>query len=207
MTRAVKPMVVILALLLAGTTSSQAQTQSQPCVTYFLMYQFDSELGLIPIPALTTDQAKWLQKKAKKKYPGFCLDAERATYVLVTFRWTEERQRTVTRTKSASTTGPVPIVVGVTASGPGRPGQPIWGTEVETFVTTWQEEETQVVHEPHALIFAFETKDGQPLSATSELRSALAPVRGVGRTATKHALEQAFEFLTLKRKARADEDK
>ena len=172
------------------------------------MYQFDSELGLLPIPALTKDQHKWLQKKAKKNYPGFCLDAQRATHVMVTIQWTEDKQRTVTRTQHAYTTGPVTSVVGSTAQSLGQPAQPIWGTELKTFVTTWQERETEVVHEPRALILTFETKDGKPLSATSELKpEPTTRVKGVGRKGAKDALEQTFEFLSLIQKARANEIK
>ena len=108
---------------------------------------------------------------------------------MVTFQWAENQERTVTRTESAITTGPVTTVVGQSNSGPGQPAQPIWRTQLGTFVTTWQVQTNETVREPHALVLVFETKDGKPLSPVTELRSdPVLQSKGVGKNAGRDAL-------------------
>jgi len=206
MTPSIRKFLAAALLMLIGGVFCIAQQAAGSCSTYFVMYQFDQKLGLILFPALTVDQAKWLEKKGRKKYPSYCVDVDKATYVMVTFRWTEEKQQTSTKTRSAYTRGPVPAVVGLSSSGPGNPAQPIWGTQIATFVTTWQENETEIIPEPHALILTFATKDGKPLSATTELKpEPVTRVKGVGRKGSKDALETTLEFLELMRKAHAND--
>jgi len=189
----------IFALLLAGIAPVYAQEPGQPCNTYFTMYVYDQRIGLILAPGMTSDQSQWFLNKAKKKYPRFCANTQRATYLMVTFRWAENQEQTATRTESAVTTGPVTTVVGQSSSGPGQPAQPIWRTQLGTFVTTWKTQVNEVVQEPHAQILVFETKDGNPLSPTTQLR--LAPVleaKGVGKYASRDALEFVLQHWDMK---------
>ena len=186
-------------LLLVGTASAFAQKPTMPCDTYFTMYVWDQRVRLILAPGMTTDESHWFQSKGKKKYPNFCISTARATYVMVTFRWTEDRQRAVTRTESAVTTGPVTTVVGQSSSGPGQPAQPIWGTQLGTLVTTWSREVNETVPEQHSLVLVFETKDGRPLSPTTELRSdPVLRATGVGRNAGRDALEFVLKNWSMK---------
>jgi hypothetical protein len=193
---------IIAALLVAGTASAFAQEPAPPCNTYFTMYVFDQRIGLILAPGMTSDQSQWFYSKAKKKYPGFCTNTERATYVMVTFRWTENQERTVTKTESAVTTGPVTTVVGQSGGGPGQPAQPIWQTQLGTFVTTWKTQVNEIVHEPHAYILVFETKDGNPLSPKTELKKdPVLQAKGVGRNAGRDALEFVLQHWETKLKS------
>lgn len=190
---------VVATLLLVGTASAFARKSTMPCDTYFTMYVWDQRMGLILAPGMTTDESRWFQSKGKKKYPNFCISTARATYVMVTFRWTEDRQQTVTRTESAVTTGPVTIVVGQSSSGPGQPAQPIWGTQLGAFVTTWSTEVNEIVHQPHSLVLVFETKDGRPLSPTTKLRSdPVLQAKGAGRNAGRDALEFVLKNWSMK---------
>jgi hypothetical protein len=183
-------LVITASLLLAATSPVLAQQPIQSCSTYLTMYIHDERIGLILAPGMTNDQARWFEHKGKKDYPGFCFSTERATYVAVTFRWTESRERSVTRTESAITTGPVTTVVGQSSSGPGQLAQPIWRTQLGTFVTTWQTQAIETMREPHVFLLVFETKDGKPLSPTTELRSdPVLQAKGVGRNAGRDALE------------------
>jgi len=181
---------ITAALLFAVATSAFAEQPAQSCSTYLTMYVYDQRVGLILAPGMTSDQSQWFKKKGKKKYPGFCFNTEKATYIMVTVRWTEDQEQTVTRTEHGVTTGQVNTAVGRSSSGPGRPAQPIWGTQLGTFVTTWQAQVNEVVREPHVYVLTFETKDGKPLSPTTELRpDPVIQGRGVGRNAGRDALE------------------
>jgi hypothetical protein len=194
---------IAAALLLAATTSIPNQ-QADACTTYILPYVYDQRLGLLPAPGMTADESTWLEKKGKKRYPGFCF-TRTATYVLLTIRGTTDRVQTETRTESAITTGPVTTVVGQTASSTGQPSEPIWSTQLAHWVTTWQSQVTEVVHEPYAIVLIFETKDGKPLSSTTELR--LSPVlqaKGAGRHASRDALEFVLQHWSLKLTSCAD---
>jgi len=184
---------------LAATGSAFAQQPAQPCSTFLTMYVYDQRIGLILAPGMTSDQAQWFEHKGKKNYPGFCFNTQNATYVMVTFRWAENREHTVTRTESAITTGPVTTVVGQSNGGPGQPAQPIWRTQLGTFVTTWQIQANETVREPHALVLVFETKDGKPLSPATELRSdPVLQSKGVGRNAGRDALEFVLKNWNMK---------
>jgi hypothetical protein len=125
---------------------------------------------------------------------------------MVTFRWTKKQERSVTRTESAITTGPVNKVVGQSSSGPGQPAQPIWRTQLGTFVTTWQTQTSETVKEPHTLVLVFETKDGKPLSPTTELRSdPVLQARRVGREAGRDVLEFVLKNWSMRLEARVIE--
>ncbi len=192
-------LVITVSLLLVATASAFAQQPVRTCSTYLTIYIYDERIGLILAPGMTSDQAHWYEHKGKKNYPGFCFNTEKATYVVVTIRWTENQERSVTRTESAITTGSITSVVGQSSSGPGQPEQPIWRTQLGTFVTTWQTQTNETVREPHTLILVFETKDGKPLTPTTELR--LDPVlqaRGVGRNAGRDALEFVLKNWNMK---------
>jgi len=191
--------VVISILLLLCPPSGHGQQSSGSCKAYLTMYVYDENLGLILAPGMTADQSKWFEKKGKKKYSGLCLSRDLATYVLVTVRWTQSTQQTVPTTKSALTTGPVTSVEGMTSGGPGQPAEPIWRTQLGTFVTTWQENETRAIREPHALILVFQTKDGNRLSQTSELRrDPILTAKGIGREGARDALEFVFRNWDLR---------
>jgi hypothetical protein len=196
----IKPMkLVIAAVLLLATTAAFAQQPVQTCGTYLTMYIYDERIGLILAPGMTTDQAQWYGRKGKRDNPGFCFSPEKATYVMVTFRWTVNQERAVTRNESAVTTGPVTTVVGQSSSGPGQPAQPIWRTQLGTFVTTWQTQAKETVREPHALVQVFETKDGKPLSPTTELRpDPVIQAEGAGRNAGRDALDWILKNWNMK---------
>jgi hypothetical protein len=163
------------------------------------MYVYDEKLGLILAPGMTSDQSRWFESKGKKTYPDFCFSSDRATYVVVTVRWTENQRRTVTKTESATTTGPVTTVAGLSSSGPGQPAQPIWRTELGSFLTTWQTQVNEVVREPHVFVLVYETKEGKPLSDTTELRSEpVLQAKGVGRNAGRDALEFVLKNWNFK---------
>jgi hypothetical protein len=190
---------IAAALFLAGAASTFAQQPPRTCSTFLTMYVYDEKLGLILAPGMTSDQSRWFESKGKKTYPDFCFSSVRATYVVVTVRWTENQQRTVTKTESATTTGPVTTVAGLSSSGPGQPAQPIWRTELGSFLTTWQTRVNEVVREPHAFVLVYETKDGKPLSDTTELRSEpVLQAKGVGRNAGRDALEFVFKNWSMK---------
>ena len=73
------------------------------------------------------------------------------------------------------------------------------GSQLGTWITTWQTQVDEVVKEPYALIFIFETSDGKPLSATSELR--LAPIlqaKSIGANASGDAMEFILEHWNLR---------
>jgi hypothetical protein len=185
-----------------------AQQQRQPCTFHFVMYLYDEDLGIASIPAMDSDQAKWLRTTGAKKYPDFCLDPQNASYVMLTMRWSEKKERTVTKTHSATTTGPVPGVVGVTAAGPGKPAEPIWGTQLRTFITTWREKETETVSEAHALVLTFGTKDGTSIAEGVELKpKPTCQAKGVGSKAARKAFEFTFEYLALLERGRANQSK
>lgn len=178
--------------------------QPQQCSTYLTMYVYDERVGLISAPGMTADQHHWYEHTGKKRYPGFCFNTERATFVIVTARWTEQHVRTETRTESAITTGPVTTVVGQSPSGPGQPSQPIWRTQLSTFVTTWQRHVNEVVLEPHAVVLVFETKDGKPLSPTTELRpDPVLQAKGLGKNAGRDALEFVLKNWNMKLTSKA----
>ena len=186
-------------MLLVVSAVAQPQQQPMTCSTRLTMYLYDQNAGLIMAPGMTTDQAKWFDKKGKKKYREFCFDPGKASYVMVTIRWTEDKRQTTEKTKSAYTTGPVNVVSGLSSSAPGQPAVPIWRTQLGTFVTTWQEKQTEIIPERHALILVFETKDTLPLSATSELRSdPVFKAKGVGKDAAGNALQFVLEHWDLK---------
>jgi hypothetical protein len=192
--------VAALAWSVISVQAQQAQTGQMDCKIYFVMYQFDSELGLVPIPnVLTTDQHKWFEKNAAKKYPGLCMDAEKATYVMVTVRWKEGEKQMVTRTHTASTSDPVTEVIGTTASDPRQPAQPIWGTRLERYITTWQTQEAEVVSRPHAVVLTFQTEDGKPLGTGAQLKTTPPPLiqKGYGAKPTKEAFEWSLGYIAL----------
>src|SRR6266852_1557382 len=85
MTPSIRKFLAAALLMFIGGVFCIAQQAAGSCSTYFVMYQFDQKLGLILFPALTVDQAKWLEKKGRKKYPSYCVDVDKATYVMVTF--------------------------------------------------------------------------------------------------------------------------
>lgn len=197
-----------LAFLLMMSHAVSAQEPPEGCKVYFAMFLYDLDLEISAAPAMDTDQSRWLKGKGGKKYPGFCWDYEKATYVMVTIRWSEKSKREVTKTRRAYTTGPVTEVVGTAASGPGRPSQPIWGTQLRTFVTTWQETEMESVDEPRALVVTFETADGKPLSETTELKPHPAcKTKGAGKNAAKDAFEFTLDHLTRVYRARHNQSR
>jgi hypothetical protein len=188
---------VLSAAIASAIPMAHAQQAPSPCKVYFAMFQFDTKLGLLPIVAFTRDQSKWFEKRGHKKYPEFCLDGGKATYVMVTARWDEGTSKAVNRTHRAYTTGSTPAVVGTTAAGPDKPSQQVWGTQLSTFVTTWQEEEMEVVRVPHAIVFTFSTKDGKPLAEAEELKPQpiCTNLRGLGGSAAKDAFDCTLECL------------
>jgi hypothetical protein len=197
-----KRLALVAGVALWSSYCAAAQdTAASACKAYFTTFVMDADLEVGLIPAMTADQAKWFKKKGQKKYPDLCQDLEKATYAIVTVQWREEKQRTVSRTHSARTTGPVTEIVGLSASGPGQPAQPIWGTQLRTFITTWRERETETVHQPNAMVLIFETKDGKALGAGGEIKPE--PVgtsrgaRAVGRNASKDALEWTLDVISL----------
>lgn len=201
--------IILLGIIASTIPSADAQQAPQPCKAYFAMFQFDSKLGLLPVVAFTKDQSKWFEKRGRKQYPEFCLDAEKATYVMVTVRWDEQINQSVNRTHTAYTTGPTTAVVGTTAAGPGKPAQPIWGTQLTTFITTWQEREIESTQEPHAVVLTFRPKDGKSLIDAGELESQ--PIcnnlKGVGKDAAKDAFDYTLECLRRFRQAHPDNEK
>ncbi|MGH9816417.1 MAG: hypothetical protein ACRD6I_10105, partial [Candidatus Acidiferrales bacterium] len=74
----------VLAFAFFGTLSERAVAQSKEadCKVYFAMFLYDHDLDIEAAPAMDTDQSKWLKGKGGKKYPGFCWDYEKATYVM-----------------------------------------------------------------------------------------------------------------------------
>lgn len=198
--------IILLGLIASTFPTANAQQASSPCKAYFVMFQFDSTVGLVPIVAFTKDQSKWFKGRGRKKYPEFCLDADKATYVMVTVRWDEQTSHSINKTHTAYTTGPTTAVVGTTASGPGKPAQPIWGTQLSTFVTTWQKRETETTQEPHAAVLTFRPKDGKSLVDTGELEPQ--PIcnnsKGVGTNAAKNAFDSTLECLRIFRQAHPD---
>ncbi|MGB6597742.1 MAG: hypothetical protein WBE73_20275 [Candidatus Acidiferrum sp.] len=188
----------IAATILLAATGLSPSLQAQSCAARILPYVYDDTVGMILAPGVTADQSEWLRKTAKKKYPGFCFTAS-ATYVMVTIRGTASRTRTETKTESAVTTGPITAVVGQTGGGTGQPPHPVWNTQLGTWVTTWQRQQTETVPEPYAVVLIFETKDGKQISPTSQVR--LAPVlqaKGVGSHASRDALEFALQHWDMK---------
>ncbi len=190
---------IAAAVFFAITAPTFPQQPAPTCSMYFTMYVYDQRVGLILAPGMTSDQSQWFHNTAKKKYSGFCTNTQKATYVMVTVRWTENQERTVTKTESAVTTGPVLGVVGQSSNGPGQPAQPIWGTQLGTFVTTWTRQMKETVREPQAVVLVFETQDGNPLSPGTELRPE--PViqgKGVGKNAGRDALEFVLKNWNMK---------
>lgn len=182
--------IVIVLLLFTVVMPTRAQQPASTCKTLFVPYVLDEHLGLLPLPGWTSDQGRWFNKKGQKKYPMFCVDGEEARYVFVTARWTVPVQRTTDKTRTAYATGPVTSVIGITGSSPGHPGQPIWATQVSTFVTTWQEQQTEIVHEPRALLVVFEVESSEPLSSGTQLRpQPIIQAVGTGRNAGRDALQ------------------
>jgi hypothetical protein len=172
-------------------TSHRISTRSI-CLT------FPAPINLPGTHGMTSRQEKWFHKKGQKKYPNLCEDPEKATYIFVTSGQLGEVQQPMTVTRRAYTTGPVTEVVGQTASSPALPPQPIWGTRLETFITTWQEKETRTVPKFHADVFLIMTKKplAEAVSQDDYLRPMLA-AQADGYDADRVALEQAFSSITF----------
>jgi hypothetical protein len=190
---------ITAALLLVSTATSFAQERPESCNTFFTMYLYDQRSGLIATRGMTRDQSQWFQNTAKQKYPGFCISTERATYVMVTVRWMEGQGQTGTRTESTITSGPDTSVTGEPSSGPGQASQPMWRAQLGRMVAAWQNQAKDIVREPHATVLVFATKDGNPLSATAELRAdPVLQAKGVGKTAGRDALEYVLKNWNMK---------
>ena len=194
---------VILGVFASTIPGASAQQAPQPCKAYFVPFVYDSALGLVPVVAFTRDQSRWFKKHGRKQYPEFCVDMDKATYVIVTVRWDEQVSKSVNKTRTAYSTAPTTGVVGTTASGPGKPAQPIWGTQLSTFITTWQETETEVAPEPHATVLTFRPTDGTTLAGAGGLESqpVCNKVKGVGANAAKNALDITLDCLRKFRQA------
>lgn len=190
---------ITAALLIVSAATPYAQERPESCNTFFTMYLYDQRSGLIAAPGMTRDQSEWFQDKGKQKYPGFCISTERATYVLVTVRWMEGQEQTATRTESTITSGPDTSVTGEPNNGAGQTSQPMWRAQLGKMVSAWQKQAKDVVREPHATVLVFATKDGNPLSATAELRAdPVLQAKGVGKTAGRDALEYVLKNWNMK---------
>lgn len=175
-----------------------AQEKQNRCEAYFTAWRmWDPDIGIIP--NMTDDQAKWWKKKGQRKYPEVCEDMQKATFVLLTVQWTEEQKKSVMRRHTATTTGQVNTIVGLTASSPAQPAQPIYGSQMQSFITTWWEREVETYDQEHVGVLLFKTKDGKALESGGELQLMASPngIQLTGPKASKTALEWVVDAISL----------
>jgi len=194
---AFKVFLAAIVVLTSGTCAAGQETKANRCEAYFTAWRiWDPDLGLIP--NMTREQTKWWKKKGQHKYPEVCQDMQKATFLVLTVQWTDEQKKSVMRRHAATTTGPVTTIVGMTGSGPGQPAQPIYGAQMQTFVTSWWEREVETHNETHAAVLLFRTKDGKPVQSGGELQLMASPkgIQLTGPSASKTALEWIVDSIS-----------
>jgi hypothetical protein len=67
--------------------AQEARREDPTCRVYFAVVWQDSHIPGGWMFRMTKSQSDWYTKKGKTKYPGVCMDKERATYILV---WSAE---------------------------------------------------------------------------------------------------------------------
>jgi hypothetical protein len=75
----------------------------------------------------------------------------------------------------------------------------MWRAQLGRMVSAWKNQAKDIVRERHATVLVFATKDGNPLSATAELRAdPVLQAKGVGKTAGRDALEYVLKNWNMK---------